>query len=160
MRKKILISAAAATLILGALFLSIPFIDSLGLGDVQFENLPHLDISDIKPGETVEFKSKNLHIYVTKISDENNLRVLAIPFQNKKYWLPEFTWKRAVLPCDNFGINNENMYLCKDENIWYGYMKWNEYGKYVGEIKYGYEVTDLIVPRFEISGKFIVILQS
>jgi hypothetical protein len=39
-------------------------------------------------------------------------------------------------------------------------MKWDITGRYIGTDMWGYEVPDLIIPKYEIEGTYVVFWQS
>jgi len=123
--------------------------------------MPNIDISSINIDEVIEYRGSYLHIFITKREGEKNFHLVAIPYWDNKYRLPEFDWWRPFLPCSDFGISHESFYECRDQDaLWLKKMRWNLDGEYIGERMNGYNIPALIKPRYVVKGSKLYFLES
>ncbi|WP_206485846.1 hypothetical protein [Thalassotalea sp. G2M2-11] len=146
-----------AVIVVGISFSFVPLIASLKPSENSLNKAPHIDLSLVQKGQTVEFSVPQFKVIISK-HDNEQITAFAIPSKDGIYLLPEFDWQRPMLPCKSF-IQNEN-YQCVDtidkEPVWFNFMEWDKSGKYIGENKWGKEIPDLITPKYKIAaGQFI-----
>jgi len=154
MYRKSLKLSLLAVIIVGIFFIFIPFTSSLKPNDATFNSAPHMDITFVKKGQSIELEVPQYKIHISRESN-NRIVVFATPYRDGLYQLPEFNWQRSLLPCRSF--IQEFGYQCLDtidnEAVWYSYMKWDKGGKYIGEHKWGEKIPNLLIPKYKISAE-------
>tara|TARA_B110000116_G_scaffold212456_1_gene188416 strand:+ start:18 stop:506 length:489 start_codon:yes stop_codon:yes gene_type:complete len=161
MRKKIILRITISMLLLGGIATCTPLFISLAPNSTQLNKMPHIDVSRLPVGESILYKAKNRHLFITKHSEEPDISVVSIPFWNGLYRLPEFDWDRPVLPCKDFGAKKGDKLGCRDNEseYWWSYMHWGTNGKYLDEYKRGGQIPDLQKSKFTYKNGKVIIMR-
>ena len=159
MYRKMLTLAVIALVIAGIAVSLLPFGSSLKPNDASLNRALHIDISDLKVGQTKEKKLGHRSLVIAKLQDDEFL-VFAIPMSNGNYLLPEFKWSGPLVACQSFV--QQRHFQCidtfQDKPVWHSYMKWNHRGVYVGENKWGKIIPDLPRVKHKLVGRHLVVL--
>ena len=154
---------SATTIFVGIGLLAFIYIliSSLSVDNSETNKYPHIDISKLDTGETIQYQLANHLILITKT--DNDYSIVSFPGKNGTIYMPEFDWSRPVLPCNDFiqpdGFQCLDEYKYRDGVVWWNYMKWDKSGKYIGEYKSDRKIPDLMIPRYKIVGNNVVIYQ-
>jgi len=159
MYRKFLLLSFLLILIVGLLYLSIPFFSSLGPNSSSLHRALQLNVLGMKIGASIVKKHEKVSFYISRHS-EQVFSVFMLPMQHEAFLLPEFDWQRPVLPCKSF-IQPDG-FQCLDEKegtrLWYSYMIWDKNGKYVGKQKWGKVIPDLMPVNYVTQGSQLIIL--
>ena len=165
-RRKLLVSLLTVTVVAGLLFVAKPFVWSLNPSANAGATLPHIDISDLEPGEYRYHNSEGRGwlevswLIIRNYSGE--IYVYAVPRHKGKYFMPDITWFRWGGLCDEFApevvngkLKENGVSRCYDEGIgeWAsGEWRWSLDGKNLGNY-----TSDMERTRFAVEGKHLIV---
>lgn len=89
----------------------------------------------------------------------NNFYLFTVAYWGDSYRLPDLTTTgHARLPCNDFGIINENSYGCRDiSDYWVNKLRWDINGKFIHDESRPWYTADLRSPKFELKGNHITL---
>ncbi len=151
--------------LLGIAVSGIPFVNSMWPNEKQIGELPHVDISGLKDGYFLEAEGSLSQAFILK-NTAGEMKVFAIPFWEGKYRMPDLSWRRAYLPCDNFGPDADGGHLldngkfkcfdkAEEREWWKTNLQWTFDGNSLDK-----QTEALMVPKFEIRGNTLILGKS
>lgn len=164
-RKKLLIILVSTFALLGVFGASIPFFYSMKPPITAGQTLPHIDISELEPGEYLihrDLSAGFLEFAYLILHDHGSaIRVFEIPLINDQVMLPDVHWFRWGALCTEFGPDMEEGLMrengviqCQDDEPpeWGDEWRWAYDGKNLGQY-----TDDMEVPRYQLEGPYVVI---
>jgi len=158
-RTRILISLTGVVAFLGFLAIGYVFMASLGPSAKANLNQARVALSSLEIGKVVEVEAYGGHAFVLRQSDSKFL-VLSVPSHwEAEYAMPDPTWRRAVLPCNDFGVIKStvgnSVMGCRDpndEDHWWKNLRWTLEGVSLTEW-----IPNLLRPSWQIDKEYLVI---
>jgi hypothetical protein len=163
MRRRLLVGMTAGVALFGLVLLAVPFVGSLNPSARAVGELPHVDLSQLGPGEFRVLEVQLSRIFVLRLSS-GELRVFSVPYSNDRevYFLPDISWSRSWIPCEEFGPEVDSGQLAQDgifrchsgspNEFWDEEHRWDFGGDNLGS-----HTEDLPVPRHEVAGQSLII---
>ena len=151
-RRRILVRLTVSLILGGLVVAAIPFVSSLSPTEVTKDAAKvKIKISDIPDSGVLVV---DLYDYKAMILYNPKLQVFLMPYHNGTYRLPDGTWKRPFVPCNNFIINQDG-FSCEDPSLgesWNQEATWTLTGKSKGTW-----MPDLQTINFCDEGSYIVL---
>ena len=151
-RRKILGILTILTAIFGIVFAAVPFVGSMNPNEMAKSKAKvRVEISEIPDTGALEI---DYQWYKALVVKNPEMAVFVIPHYDGSYRLPDSTWERAFVPCNNFIINAEG-FACEDSKLhesWNEEARWNLKGNNKGNW-----MPDLEKINFRIQGKHLIL---
>ncbi len=124
-RRKLLASTTGLILLLGLALIAIPFIGSMGPNEVaKSKARVKVEISEIPEVGALDVDYQWHKALVVKNPE---IAVFLMPYWEGSYRLPDPTWERPIVPCNNFIIIKDG-FSCDDSMLdesWNQQARWD-----------------------------------
>ena len=171
--KSNLVIATIVLISIGVIIAAIPFIQSMNPSAQAQNNLPRVRVTGINPGQ---YRLEN---YIPSHSSSDDWKLVAFVYKKRngelRVWrlfskngavgMPDLSWTRPMLECQEFGptrvdgiVDETQPITCHDDNIsdfWKEEWRWTIDGKNMGK-----RVEDMDQVSGTIEGEFFVIRNS
>ena len=171
--KSKLVIATIVLISIGVIIAAIPFIQSMNPTAQAHNNLPRVRVTGIDPGQ---YRLEN---YIPSHSSSDDWKLVAFVYKKRngelRVWrlfskngavgMPDLSWTRPMLECQEFGptrvdgiVDETKPITCHDDNIsdfWKEEWRWTIDGKNMGK-----RVEDMDQVSGTIEGEFFVIRNS
>ena len=151
-RRKLLVSLTGVIVLIGFVFAAIPFVSSMNPNEVaKSKARVRVEISAIPEVGALEV---DYQWYKALVVKKPELVVFLMPYYEGAYRLPDPTWKRSFVPCDNFAISSQG-FACEDDKL---HESWNEQARWdlQGNNK-GTWMPNLQKTNFKLEGKYLTL---
>ena len=151
-RRKLLATLTGVTFAGGFILAAVPFVSSMGPSDAAKSKAKvRVAISEIPENGALEVDYRWYKALVVK---KPELAVFLMPYFDNAYRLPDPTWERSFVPCNNF-IISEKGFSCEDPSL---HESWNEQATWdLGGNSQGTWMPNLQQTNFKIKGKYLVL---
>lgn len=160
-KRKFLRYAVLGMMLLGIVFVSVPFVGSLKPSAKADAISSPVDISGQKHGTVREYETSWGSAFVVRESD-SDLLVFHVWTNGSTYMLPDEKWYRAFIPCEDFGVDpaqelitDDSVFRCRSSSwgsFWESEFVWTLDGQSLGR---GTE--DMPVVPFERQGNKLIL---
>lgn len=151
-QRKILTIATVAIALTGFIFVATPFIVSMFPNEVAKSAAKvRITMSEVPANGALVADYQWYKAFVIRRPE---LNVFLMPYFDGAYHLPDTTWERPIIPCENFIVSDEG-FSCEDPLLhesWNKQATWNLTGK-----NQGTWMPDLQTANFRIEGKYLVL---
>jgi hypothetical protein len=151
-RRKLLALLTGLTVLSGLIFAAIPFVGSMNPNEVAKSNARvRVEISEIPEVGALEV---DYQWYKALIVKNPEMAVFLMPYNKGAYQLPDPTWERPIVPCNNFIISAQG-FACEDTKLhesWGEQARWDLKGRSKGTW-----MPDLQKTNFKLQGKYLIL---
>ena len=165
-KRQTLAIVSSTLLVFGILLATVPFVESMQPTSRAEANLPHIDISNLKPGQFRFEKLYNLSGYGDELliikDEDSKVHLYQVPVYRGKYLMPDIAWRRFGGECEKFGpdtfngrVSKSSVIKCHDEidSQWARTeLRWTLDGNNLGEY-----TQDMMRPKYHLSNQYLVI---
>lgn len=154
-RRRALVASTAALLIFGCGALVYVLFVSLGPSGKANLNKARVPLRDLEQQLVFELDAYGYHFFILP-SPLDRFTIFRLPKHwDAEYGLPDPTWGRAILPCDDFGFDAEReIFTCHDSDRaerWWKRLEWSADGR-----SHDVQFPDLERATWSIEGEYLV----